>query len=69
MNPFSFYPFKMFGKFNSYMANMPYINTDQFAGRCHECPICGAYVWSCWANARKHWEVHEEQAWSGEGDE
>lgn len=53
------YDFKRFGEFGSYISNMPFVASDRGAGRLHQCPICGALRWSCWANARKHWEAHE----------
>jgi len=55
------WPYKGLGKHSSYMLNMPYIDTDRGAGRCHVCPICGAYRWSCWGNAKNHWEKHEQE--------
>jgi len=48
-----------FGK-RDYMRFMFYDHTDQHRGRRHVCPICGARVWSCWANADKHWQNHKE---------
>ena len=59
--PIEEYEFKEFGQSRSYIVNMPYIDTDQLAGRLHVCPICDARRWSCFANARKHWEVHETE--------
>ena len=59
--PLEEYDFKMLGELQSYQANMPVVDTDQMTGRCHECPICGKRYWSCWANARKHWQGHEKE--------
>ena len=44
-----------------YMLFMAYDRTHQFAGRRHLCPICGKKIWSCWANADRHWMRHGEE--------
>ena len=41
-----------------YIEFMPYVDTDQFRGRCHRCLLCEKKVWSCWGNADKHWQSH-----------
>jgi len=43
---------------HDYLKFMPVVNTDQFAGRKHLCPICGRRYWSVWAHADKHWMSH-----------
>lgn len=46
-----------------YWKAMPVIDTDQFRGRYHECPICRKRMWSTFGHARKHWEMHQNGTW------
>lgn len=41
---------------SDYAKDMPVIATDKRRGRLHLCPICGVNRWSCWGQARRHWE-------------
>ena len=47
----------------AYWQAMPVVDTDQFAGRFHRCPICRKGVWSTFGHARVHWEMHQKGTW------
>ena len=37
---------------------MPVVDTCRYHGRLHECPICGARLWTVLGYPNQHWKSH-----------